>query len=195
MKYDLLFLATVFSLQGLAQKNIVTQDSMIKKWEIATINIEAKTSLFMEPSISANFQKKLDKSNLTQGEKDQQLINLTRNKVGSSGTAIFLEYEHIHFLLTARHVLEDSNFPQAGFPYNQLFFPENSNIQFSPCNIRRFLRSLSSFFKYLILLFPMDKIQGGWMVSTYFFSKGKHKQTSCVVRLEISGLRKRQTFE
>ena len=74
MKYDLLLLATVFSLHGLAQKNFITKDSMIKKWELATINIEVKTSLFMEPSISANFQKKLDNSNLTPSEKDQQLI-------------------------------------------------------------------------------------------------------------------------
>jgi hypothetical protein len=122
-----------------AQNKEVAPDSVIKKWELATINIEAATSFFMEPSKNAEFQKKKDESNLTSAEKKQQLINLTRNKFASSGTAVFLIYEHIHFLITARHVLEDLNFPTPGFPYNQIFFPENANIansaNFTPASL------------------------------------------------------------
>lgn len=93
----------------------------------------------MEPSINSDFQNKLEKSGLSKSEKEQQWINLTREKVGCSGTAIFLKFEGIHFLITARHVIEDTHFPSPGIPYNQIFFPENLNIarnSFQPANLR-----------------------------------------------------------
>lgn len=123
-----LLMMTTLALSVRAQNKNVAVDSVIKKWELATINIEAATSFFMEPSINSEFKKKINESNLTSVEKDQQWINLTRNKFTSSGTAVFIKYEDIHFLITARHVLEDSHFPTPGFPYNQIFFPENANI-------------------------------------------------------------------
>lgn len=128
MKYSLVLLYLNFSLTVNAQKIKISEDSMIKKWELATVNIEANSSLFMEPSISSVFQKNLDKSNASNIEKNQAWIDFSRNKVGVSGTAIFLQYENIHFLITARHVFEDSHFPAPGFAYNQVFFPENLNI-------------------------------------------------------------------
>ena len=128
MKITAFLLMTTLGLMARAQNKEVAPDSVMKKWELATINIEAATSFFMEPAINSEFKKKNDESNLTSAEKDQQWINLIRNKFTSSGTAIYLKYEHIHFLITARHVLEDSHFPTPGFPYNQIFFPENANI-------------------------------------------------------------------
>ncbi len=129
-----------------AQNKSVQTDSLIKKWELATVNIEAATSLFMEPLINSDFQKKIDQSNLTSAEKDQQWINLTRDKFISSGTAVYLKYENIHFLITARHVIEDSHFGTPGWPYNQIFFPENANIangaKFTPAAL--FLMPLDS---------------------------------------------------
>jgi hypothetical protein len=128
MKNSVFLVFTILALTAKSQSKLVSEDSVIKKWELATVNIEATTSLFMEPSIQADFKKSLDKSTLSESEKQQQRIKLTENKLGMSGTAIFFKYENIHFLITARHVLEDSHFPQPGWPYNQIFFPENYNI-------------------------------------------------------------------
>ena len=111
-----------------AQDRAVSEDSLIKKWELATVNIEATTSFFMEPAIHSEFKNAIDKSDLSSAEREQQWINLTRNKTGSSGTAIFLIFEKVHYLITARHVLEDPKFPTPGVSYNQIFFPENANI-------------------------------------------------------------------
>jgi hypothetical protein len=146
MKISAILLMTTLGLIAKAQNKEVAPDSVIKKWELATINIEAATSFFKEPAKNPVFKRNNDDSNLTSAEKEQRLINLARNKFSSSGTAVFLVYEHIHFLITARHVLEDLNFPIPGFPYNQIFFPENANIansaNFTPASL--YLMSLDS---------------------------------------------------
>src|ERR1700753_1062345 len=106
MKCSICFFLVTLALTARSQEKKISEDSLIKKWELATVNIEATTSLFMEPEV----QKSLNNGHLN----GDQMRTLTRNKFGSSGTAIFIKYENIHFLITARHVLEDPHFPRPG---------------------------------------------------------------------------------
>lgn len=130
MKKFIYFLLTILAFTTKAQNKPVSEDSLIKKWELATVNIEASSPLFMEPLVRSEFQKSLDKSNLNDKEKEQKWVGFTTGKYKTtiSGTAIFLKYENIDFLITARHVLEDPYSTKAGMPLIQLFFPENYNI-------------------------------------------------------------------
>jgi hypothetical protein len=104
-----------------AQK-MVTEDSTIHKWTTAIVNIELRTSPYDIGNIKEDerFDTTRDiNAHIERYQKQDEEIQ------GCSGTAIFIKYKDRHYLLTARHVLEDPLSKTKGSIFRQLIIREN----------------------------------------------------------------------
>ena len=122
---------------GQHEQNTISQDSIIKKWESATINIEARVTYAEEPKFIFPLMEKLNKKEITKEEFDKSMDTLKRSKYfGSRAAAIYVKYRGRHYFITARHVVE--NPISEGQICPRLYFIENGNTfskDFEPMDI------------------------------------------------------------
>ena len=126
MKAFLLFLiAPIFCLSQKVKQSQIKEDSVIKKWTTAIINVETKPS----------YQKQINKidslfetSEITFQEKrlrEDSFYNYPLGNVRFNGTAIFVKNKNDFYLLTAKHVVRDTTSDLLDGGFRNLVVVEN----------------------------------------------------------------------
>jgi len=104
-----LCLFTIFCFLGISsfcQDLSTKQKNVINKWIHAVINIQCTPEVTKEYDVVSN-QLSKHQINYDQYLRKLDSINFLALQLSSSGTAIYLLYKKHHYLITARHVLND----------------------------------------------------------------------------------------
>lgn len=110
------------SLTLISQKKVVSEDSIIKKWIRASINLEAHPN-FLVSKVWASWRK-------GQAPPDKNVrIKFQENyrRKTSRATCIFLLYKNKHYLITARHFLVDENAISKNWVHERFFLGPNAS--------------------------------------------------------------------
>lgn len=106
----LIYLSSVYMVNAQKKTKNMHNDIIIDKWIKATINIEGRPNFTDTKEYQGMTKKYFDKI-ITQDEYVAYITRAAREVSRFTGTAIFFKYNNKHYLITARHVLENTNPP------------------------------------------------------------------------------------
>ena len=116
-------LPTLGFAQTANKSRIISEDSMIRKWQAATLNIEVRSTHADQSEIVSPLLKK------TKGFEQMKVWD-SLGSIGyiSRGTAIYVENNNKHFIITARHLVEDALSKDSGMICSNILLIENGNL-------------------------------------------------------------------
>jgi S1-C subfamily serine protease len=105
-------------------ESVVSDDSIIKKWTKACLNIEIRPNFF----VSKTWREWQIKSRTSQLDKEMvKRVQDSVRKIAYTATGIFLLYNYKHYIITSRHVLVDTSSSIKDMVFDRIFLVQNGS--------------------------------------------------------------------
>ena len=127
----IIFILLIIPFNGISQKTKSSkplQANDISKWTKAVVNLECQSNFFGS-SLFVQWQRD-DRANPGIHKKDAVRVQDSLKRIRHSGTAIYFFHKNKYYLITARHVLEDTSAYMQPEIYDLIFLRPNGSYLF-----------------------------------------------------------------